>query len=109
MAALRATIVQSASVASCHSAYHVVVINSMATVCPDPLFAARMIKRGFELRGVVKSLDFFCRHLTLLARCHLFGTHLCKHFELSRFRRALARKSHPKTEFGFVAIIGYYL
>jgi hypothetical protein len=27
----------------------------------------------FELRGVVKPLVFFCRHLGLLARCHLFS------------------------------------
>jgi hypothetical protein len=30
-------------------------------------------KGGFELRGVVKPLAFFYRHLALLARCHLFG------------------------------------
>jgi hypothetical protein len=28
---------------------------------------------GFELRGVVMSLAFFCRHLALLALCHLFS------------------------------------
>jgi hypothetical protein len=28
---------------------------------------------GFELRGVVKPLALFCRHLVLLARCHLFS------------------------------------
>ena len=28
---------------------------------------------GFELRGVVKPLVFFCGHLALLARYHLFG------------------------------------
>jgi len=33
-------------------------------------------KAGFELRGVVKPLAlFFCRHLALLALCHLFSTH----------------------------------
>jgi hypothetical protein len=32
-------------------------------------------KGGFELRGVVKPLDFFCRHLSLLALCHLFSRH----------------------------------
>jgi len=30
-------------------------------------------KGGFELRGVVKPLDFVYRHLALLARCHLFS------------------------------------
>jgi hypothetical protein len=30
-------------------------------------------KGGFELRGVVKPLDLFYRHLALLARCHLFS------------------------------------
>jgi hypothetical protein len=30
-------------------------------------------KGGFELRGVVKHLAFFCRHLALLALCHLFS------------------------------------
>jgi hypothetical protein len=30
-------------------------------------------KGGFELRGVVKPLAFFCRHLALLAICHLFS------------------------------------
>jgi hypothetical protein len=30
-------------------------------------------KGGFELRGVVKPLALFCRHLPLLARCHLFS------------------------------------
>jgi hypothetical protein len=28
-------------------------------------------KRGFELHGAVKPLAFFCRHLALLALCHL--------------------------------------
>jgi hypothetical protein len=28
---------------------------------------------GFELRGVVKPLVLFCRHLALLALCHLFS------------------------------------
>jgi hypothetical protein len=28
---------------------------------------------GFKLRGVVKPLVFFCRHLALLALCHLFS------------------------------------
>jgi hypothetical protein len=28
---------------------------------------------GFELRGVVKLLAFICKHLALLALCHLFG------------------------------------
>ena len=28
---------------------------------------------GFELRGVVKPLAFFCGHLALLARYHLFS------------------------------------
>jgi hypothetical protein len=28
---------------------------------------------GFELRGVVKPLALFCRHLALLALCHLFS------------------------------------
>ncbi len=30
-------------------------------------------KGGFELRGVVKPVTFFCRHLALLALCHLFS------------------------------------
>ena len=30
-------------------------------------------KGGFELRGVVKPLAFVCRHLALLALCHLFS------------------------------------
>jgi hypothetical protein len=30
-------------------------------------------KGGFELRGVVKPLALFCRHLALLALCHLFS------------------------------------
>ncbi len=30
-------------------------------------------KGGCELRGVVKPLAFFCRHLALLALCHLFS------------------------------------
>jgi hypothetical protein len=30
-------------------------------------------KGCFELRGVVKPLDFFYRHVALLARCHLFS------------------------------------
>jgi hypothetical protein len=30
-------------------------------------------KRGFELRGVVKPPALFCRHLALLALCHLFS------------------------------------
>jgi len=30
-------------------------------------------KGDFELRGVVKPLVFFYRHLALLARCHLFS------------------------------------
>ena len=30
-------------------------------------------KGGFELRGVVNSLAFFCRRLALLPRCHLFS------------------------------------
>jgi hypothetical protein len=30
-------------------------------------------KGGFELRGAVKSLPLFCRHLALLALCHLFS------------------------------------
>ena len=28
---------------------------------------------GFELRDAVKPLVFFCSHLALVARCHLFG------------------------------------
>jgi hypothetical protein len=28
---------------------------------------------GFELRGAVKPLAFVCRHLALLALCHLFS------------------------------------
>jgi hypothetical protein len=30
-------------------------------------------KGGFELHGVVKPLALFCRHLALLALCHLFS------------------------------------
>ncbi len=30
-------------------------------------------KGGFELRGVVRPLALFCRHLALFARCHLFS------------------------------------
>jgi hypothetical protein len=30
-------------------------------------------KGGFELRGVVKPLALFCRHLAELALCHLFS------------------------------------
>ena len=30
-------------------------------------------KGGSEIRGVVKPLTFFCRHLALLALCHLFS------------------------------------
>ena len=30
-------------------------------------------EEGFELCGVVKLLALFCRHLVLLARCHLFS------------------------------------
>jgi hypothetical protein len=30
-------------------------------------------KGGFELRGMAKPLAFFCRHLALLALCHLFS------------------------------------
>ena len=30
-------------------------------------------KGGFDLRGVVKPLALFCRHLAMLALCHLFS------------------------------------
>ena len=52
----------SSSVQSCNSAYHVVVINSITTACPVPRVAARMLKRGCEVRGVAKSVDFFPNH-----------------------------------------------
>ena len=35
--------------------------------------SALSAKGGFKLRGVVKPLALFCRHLALLARCHLFS------------------------------------
>jgi hypothetical protein len=35
--------------------------------------SALLGKGGFELRGVVKPLAFVCRHLALLALCHLFS------------------------------------
>ena len=35
---------------------------------------------GFELRGVVKPLVFFCSHLALLPRCHLFIIQKQRHF-----------------------------
>jgi hypothetical protein len=35
--------------------------------------SALSAKGGFELRGVVKPLAFVCRHLALLALCHLFS------------------------------------
>ena len=34
---------------------------------------SKLSGQGFELRGVVKPLDFFYRHVALLARCHLFS------------------------------------
>ncbi len=40
--------------------------------------SAEMISKqagGFELRGVVKPLVFFCRHLALVALCHVFSRH----------------------------------
>jgi len=38
-----------------------------------PMTSALSGEGGFELRGVVKPLAFVCRHLALLALCHLFS------------------------------------
>jgi hypothetical protein len=35
-------------------------------------------KGGFELRGAVKPLTLFCRHLAMLALCHLFSIQASK-------------------------------
>jgi hypothetical protein len=42
--------------------------NYIATMTSD-----QTLRRGFEIRGVVKPLVFLCRHLALLALCHLFS------------------------------------
>jgi hypothetical protein len=53
------------------SAHHwlTLISNAMALEMASALSG----KGGFELRGVVKPLALFCRHLALLARCHLFS------------------------------------
>jgi hypothetical protein len=43
------------------------------TSTSTPMTSALSGEGGFELRGVVKPLAFFCRHLALLALCHLFS------------------------------------
>jgi hypothetical protein len=43
------------------------------TLISDTITSKLLGKGGFDLRGVVKSLDFVYRHLALLARCHLFS------------------------------------
>jgi hypothetical protein len=42
----------------------------------------RSVKGGFELRGMVKPLVFFYRHLALPARCHLFSRQATKNSDI---------------------------
>ena len=43
------------------------------TSISSPMASALSGEGGFELLGVVKPLALFCRHLALLALCHLFS------------------------------------
>ena len=45
----------------------------MASILAAIITSVLSGKGGFKLRGVVKPLALFCRHLALLALCHLFS------------------------------------
>jgi hypothetical protein len=45
---------------------------------------------GFELRGVVKLLALFCRHLVLLALCHLFSRQATRKSDILYIYREVA-------------------
>jgi hypothetical protein len=66
---------------------------------------------GFELRGVAKPLALFCRHLALIARCHLFSRQATRNSDilytysavafglaLSLSRKEVMNKRHDLTE-----------